>query len=172
MTQLDVLEIRGRHSVILSAHPLENVSHKRDFPGELQSFSAELKKLEVGSVTVLLPREEFLGDYDGIDLIEEYNRSGFGVIHFPLENFGTPRGLVVFDEIMTRISEKLLKMNVLIHCKTGCSRTAMVAAGVLIKLGSTAAQAISAVHAARPSTNLTVNQIQFLREYQRYLSTS
>ncbi len=170
MAQLDILEIAGRHSIIMSAHPLEKVEQKEEFPGVLRSFFADLNKLEVRAVTVLLPQEELLGNYKGTDLVKEYRRSGFEVLHFPLENFGTPRGIEVFDQLMSRLSEKLLKINVLIHCKTGCSRTAMVAAGVLIKLGSSAARAIMAVHSARPSSNLTINQIQFLREYQRYLS--
>jgi protein-tyrosine phosphatase len=169
MVQLDILEVPGRHPVVMSAHPLEGAPMNEDLPGILRNYIAELKNLDIGTITVLLPEEEIIGNYEGTDLLREYNLAGFKVIHFPLENFSTPNSIDVFHNLMEHISAYLKITKVLIHCKTGCGRTAMVAAGILIRLKHSAPKAITAVHAARPSSRLTVNQIQFLREYQRYL---
>ena len=169
MVDMDILEIPYRHPIIMSAHPLEGRAQKEDIAATLRSFLDELKKQEVKAVNLLLSREEFLANYDGIDLIREYSEAGLEVIHFPLENFGTPEGLEVYDSLISRLSAALLQGKVLIHCRKGCSRTTLVAAGVLIKHDYTAAKAITTVHSVRPTaSNFTINQIQFLRDYQRY----
>lgn len=154
----------------MSAHPLEGAPDSKDFPEILRNYIAELKDLNIGTITVLLPKEEILGNYEGTDLLQEYTGAGFRVIHFPLENFSTPDSMDIFDELIEQITLDLKKTKVLIHCKTGCGRTALAAAGVLVKLGHSAPDAITAIHAVRPSSQLTVNQIQFLREYQKFLS--
>lgn len=71
--------------------------------------------------------------------------------------------------MINTILEKLKSAPVLIHCMAGCGRTGMMAAGVLVRLGWSATDAIEEVRRIRPGSMDVLRQILFLRGYQRYL---
>ena len=136
------------------------------------SLYLPLGNLDIRLVTVLLPEPDMERTYGGIDLLGTYRKAGLEVIHFPLENFSTPLKMQTFDDLAENLSARLLDQSILIHCRTGCGRTAMVAAGVLIKLGEVPPRAINRVHKARPTSRPTINQIQFLRSYSKFAVTA
>ena len=171
MQRIDRLESRTSHPLWLSSHPLDGIKLESEYRFKLAEFIAALKERQIGVITVLLPASEIDLSRGDIDLLAEYRNAGFEIIHFPLENFSTPAGMRPFDELMEQLVLMLEEIDVLVHCRTGCGRTAMVAAGLLIKEGVEAPRAINAVHKARPSSRLTVNQIQYLREYRTFLDS-
>lgn len=162
MVRIDMLEVPGLNPLYLSSHPLDQVKLEAEFSEKITEFIHALQERMIKTVTLLLPEDE-------TDLIAKYRAADLGVLHYPLENFSIPERMDSFDRLMEEIIAILAEESVLVHCRTGCGRTAMVAAGVLIKRGMRAPQAIHQVHLARPSSRPTVNQIQFLREYRSSL---
>ncbi len=169
MVRIDKLELPGLHPLYLSSHPLDQVKLKAEFPEKMEEFILALAEREIKAVTVLLPEREIDRDEADIDLLAEYRRAGLSILHYPLENFSTPDKVETFDQLGQDIIDLLAKGSLLVHCQTGCGRTAMVAAGILIKQGMQAPAAIHQVHLARPNSKPTINQIQFLREYRAIL---
>ncbi len=167
MVRIDKLDIQDRNPLYMSSHPLDGVEQTSRFQTRLDEFIFTLGSMNIRLVTVLLPTPEMDRTYGGIDLLKTYRNAGLDVIHYPLENFSTPDSMEPFDLLMDQLSERLISESILIHCQTGCGRTAVVAAGVLIKLGESAPKAISRVHEARPSLKPTINQIHFLRNYSK-----
>lgn len=169
MVRIDKLEIAGLNPLYMSSHPLDQVQLKADFPGKIAEFIRALAELQVRAVTVLLPEQEIDRNATDIDLLAEYRRADLAILHYPLENFSTPDTVETFDRLTAEIIGLLAEGSVLVHCQTGCGRTVMVAAGVLIKRGMQAPAAIHRIYLARPSSRPTINQIQFLREYRTRL---
>jgi protein-tyrosine phosphatase len=172
MVRIDQLQLSSRRPLWLSSHPLDGVQLEKEFPEKITEFLLSLREREIGAVTVLLPESELNRSQGDIDLLQEYRKAKLDIIHFPLENFSTPVGMASFDQLMEKLLTLLTHVPVLVHCRTGCGRTAMVAAGVLIKDGMEAPKAIYSVHKARSSSRPTVNQVQFLRDYHKYLTAS
>ena len=168
MSHINVLDIKSTYKILLSSHPLEEV-HRDNAQDAIDDFIAELYDRAVGAVVVLLPSHEIHDLYGETDLLAEYRRHGLEVIHFPLENFSVPERMELFHETIVLIQDTLQKCNILIHCIAGCGRTGMMAAGVLVLNGWTAADAIDAVRHIRPGSMDVLRQILFLRGYQRYL---
>ncbi len=168
MSKINVLELENSHNIYLSSHPLEEV-HSDNAAQAVEAFIGELGEKEIEAIVVLLPSHEIHDLYGEINLLEVYRAHGLEVLHYPLENFSVPDRIELFDETIRFIQEKLLRHSVLIHCMAGCGRTGMMAAGVLVRLGWSAADAIEAVRHSRPGSMDVLRQILFLRSYQRYL---
>jgi len=169
MPRMNRLSIDGIHDLYLSSHPLENVREGEEMKA-VEGFIREIKAYDIKTIVVLLPSHELHELYGDIDLLQEYRNNQLRVIHFPLENFSTPEKTELFHECIRSIEESLGNENVLIHCMAGCGRTGMMAAGVLVKLGWNATDAIEKVRYSRPGSMNVLRQILFLRSYQRYLS--
>ncbi|MGC9312902.1 MAG: dual specificity protein phosphatase family protein [Sediminispirochaetaceae bacterium] len=171
MTFASRLPIEGLHDIFLSSHPLEGV-RAENAAAAVRIFIQRIHANQVRTIVVLLPSHELRELYGDIDLLEMYRDEGLDVIHFPLENFSIPEKMEWFHGCIGSIEEKLRQGHVLIHCMAGCGRTGMMAAGVLVKLGLNAAEAIEQVRQTRPGSMDVLKQILFLRGYQRFLRES
>lgn len=171
MSQINRLEIEGLHDVYLSSHPLEQIRDEKNTRTRVDEFINEIKQLGVGTVVVLLPSHEIHDLYGDVDLLAEYAAHRLEVVHFPLENFSVPDKIELFDQLIRQLVEILGARNILIHCMAGCGRTGMVAAGVLVKRGSSATGAVERVREVRPGSMDVLKQILFLRSYQRFLDS-
>ncbi|MFW5715478.1 MAG: fused DSP-PTPase phosphatase/NAD kinase-like protein [bacterium] len=169
MSNINRLEIEGLKDVFLSSHPLEQIKDGQDTRTQVDEFIEEIKQKGVGTIVVLLPSHELHDLYGDVDLLAEYEQHQLEVVHFPLENFSVPDKIELFDQLISRLVEILRDRNLLIHCMAGCGRTGMVAAGVLVRLGSSATAAIEQVRDSRPGSMDVLKQILFLRSYQRFL---
>ncbi len=170
MAKINRLEIEGLHDLFLSSHPLEQIRDKKPPHTRVDEFINEIKQLGVGTIVVLLPSHEIHDLYGDVDLLAEYAEHQLEVIHFPLENFSVPDKIELFDQLISRLAAILGARSILIHCMAGCGRTGMVAAGVLVKRGSSATGAVERVREVRPGSMDVLKQILFLRSYQRYLA--
>ncbi len=169
MSKINRLEVDGLQDIFLSSHPLEEVHDTKDTRTQVDEFIEEIKQKNVGTIVVLLPSHELHDLYGDVDLLEEYRQHQLQVIHFPLENFSVPDKIELFDSLMDQLLDILQEQNVLVHCMAGCGRTGMIAAGVLVRGGSSATEAIEQVRYIRPGSMDVLKQILFLRSYQRYL---
>ena len=169
MSNINRLEVEGLNDILLSSHPLEEIKDGQDIRTQVDEFIHKVKQLKVGTIVVLLPYHEIHDLYGEVDLLAEYTEHRLEVIHFPLENFCVPNIIELFDDLISRLVEILREQDILIHCMAGCGRTGMVAAGVLVKLGSSATAAIERVRDIRPGSMDVLKQILFLRSYQRFL---
>ena len=168
MSTINRLEIEGLKDIFLSSHPLEQIQDGRGPRTKVDEFIAEIQQKGVGTIVVLLPSHELHDLYGDVDLLAEYEQHRLEVVHFPLENFSVPDKIELFDELIGQLVKILREKSVLIHCMAGCGRTGMVAAGVLVRLGSSATAAIEQVRDIRPGSMDVLRQILFLRSYQRY----
>jgi len=168
MAKINTLHIAGLYDIFLSSHPIENV-RENERKRAILKFIDTLKRKEIRTVVVLLPSHEIKHLYGEINLLELYKNGGLEVIHFPLENFSVPDKIERFHACITVIVEKLHQHSILIHCIAGCGRTGMMAAGVLVKTGWNATDAIEKVRQSRPGSMDVLRQILFLRSYQRFL---
>lgn len=168
MAAINRLKIEGLKDIFLSSHPLEQIKDGQETRTQVDEFIEEIKQKGVGTIVVLLPSHELHDLYGDVDLLEEYAVHRLEVVHFPLENFSVPDKIELFDQLISRLVDTLQERSLLIHCMAGCGRTGMVAAGVLVRLGSSATEAIERVRDIRPGSMDVLKQILFLRSYQRY----
>ena len=168
MAAINRLKIEGLKDIYLSSHPLEQIQDGQDTRTQVDEFIEKIKQKGIGTIVVLLPSHELHDLYGDVDLLAEYEQHQLEVVHFPLENFSVPDKIELFDQLIGRMVEILRQKSVLIHCMAGCGRTGMVAAGVLVRRGSSATEAIEQVRDIRPGSMDVLRQILFLRSYQRY----
>jgi ADP-ribosyl-[dinitrogen reductase] hydrolase len=88
---------------------------------------------------------------------------GMAWYHLPIRDVSTPCGK--FEQAWTEVGPELRRLvrdgkNVLVHCKGGLGRAGMIAARLLVELGMTPADAISAVRAVRPGAIETRSQVE------------
>ncbi len=169
MAQIDRLALEGLHNMYLSSHPLEEVHDGGDVRSRVDAFIGDIKTRGVGTVVVLLPAHEIHDLYGDVDLVAEYKEHQLGVVHFPLENFTVPDKIELFDGLIERLIGILGEQPILVHCMAGCGRTGLIAAGVLVRHGSSATEAIEVVRNIRHGSMDMLRQILFLRSYQRFL---
>ncbi|MDZ7792916.1 MAG: protein-tyrosine phosphatase family protein [Spirochaetia bacterium] len=169
MAQIDRLALEGLHDMYLSSHPLEEVQDSGDVRSRVEAFIGDIKARGVGTVVVLLPSHEIDDLYGDVDLVDEYRKHGLGVVHFPLENFTVPDKIELFDELIARLVGILGEQPILVHCMAGCGRTGLIAAGVLVRHGSSATEAIEVVRNIRHGSMDMLRQVLFLRSYRRYI---
>ena len=169
MATINRLTVEGLHDMYLSSHPLEEVQDSGDVRSRVDEFIADIKARGVGTVVVLLPSHEIHDLYGDIDLVAEYQKHGLGVVHFPLENFSVPDKIELFDELIEQLVGILAEQPILVHCMAGCGRTGLIAAGVLVRHGSSATEAIEVVRDIRHGSMDMLRQILFLRSYQRFI---
>lgn len=168
MTPPSILQIENMHSLYLVSHPLEEKEGQNSM-GAIRRFLSEMKEGGVKSIVVLLETAEIEDLYREIDLLQVYRTDNFEVIHFPFKYSRVPDSMEHFDEFISSIIQRLQLHNVMAHCKTGCGRTGMIAAGVLIKLGWDTESAIEHIREIRPGSLEVVKQLLFLRNYRKFL---
>jgi hypothetical protein len=86
----------------------------------------------------------------------------------PVGNYGVPD--TVFMQQWVQLGERaraILQQNgrIILHCRYGLGRTGLVAAMLLIELGSSATESIDLVRAARPHTIQNGRQLDFVQRY-------
>lgn len=170
MATINRLSVEGLHDMYLSSHPLEGVHHSGNVRSHVDEFIADIKARGVGTVVVLLPSHELHDLYGDVDLLEEYAQHQLEVVHFPLENFSVPEKIELFDGLIQQLVGTLGEHPILVHCMAGCGRTGLIAAGVLVRHGSSATEAIEVVRDIRHGSMDMLRQILFLRSYQRFIN--
>jgi len=168
MNPPSVLQPENMHSLYLVSHPLEGYEGE-DSAGAVRRFLSEMKKEGAKTIVVLLESAEIEDLYKEIDLLQVYRTHDFEVLHFPFKYSRVPENMEHFDEFISSIVQRLKSRNILAHCKTGCGRTGMIAAGVLIKLGWDTESAIEHIRDIRPGSLEVVKQLLFLRNYHKFL---
>ncbi|GAA2364050.1 hypothetical protein Cme02nite_39510 [Catellatospora methionotrophica] len=80
---------------------------------------------------------------------EAVRAAGMRFVSFPIPDFGVP-DFAAYRELTGRLAEEVAEGRfVLVHCRGGIGRATVVAGGVLIRLGASAADAVAAIGAAR-----------------------
>lgn len=130
----------------------------------IQGFASELREKSITHVVVLLTEEEMDFFYDGI-LISMYEAFGFKVVHYPILNHDIPKDLHSFAELQDQLIELTKTDRILTHCLAGFGRTGLVAAGLVVALGSTALKAIQVIRQKNPRAIETKEQERFLSDY-------
>ncbi|WP_155372041.1 protein-tyrosine phosphatase family protein [Catellatospora vulcania] len=75
--------------------------------------------------------------------------AGMRFVSFPIPDFGVP-DFTAYRELTGRLAEEVAAGRfVLAHCHGGVGRATVIAGGVLIRLGASAADAMAAIGAAR-----------------------
>ena len=135
----------------------------------LDACMKELHDLNIHTIAVLLPKEDFLNIYEN-NLLEIYRTNNFRVLHHPIRNYDVPADLNVHNKIIESIIQQIqVKNNVLIHCLAGIGRTGLVAASVLIGIGRSVDYALTYVRSIRKDSVETKGQEMFLYQYFEYL---
>ena len=169
MIALDSLDVGAPHPLYMSSHPFEERPDDGDYPAALSAFITVVRERGIGTVTPLLLAEETIGGTAPDRLYALYRKAGLEVVPYPLLNYGAPDSSQEFHRRITDTLGRLRTEGVLVHCRSGCGRTALVAAGVLIAGGVRPPEAIDRVCGVRPQALPSLTQIQFLRGYYRWL---
>lgn len=107
------------------------------------------RRAGVDSVVSLLEDEET----NQLELVNEGHAAecqGMSFVSFPIPDRGVPASIEAAVAVIGRIASQLdVGKNVIVHCRQGIGRSGMIAAGVLINSGMSAAQALKIVSSAR-----------------------
>jgi len=122
-------------------------------------------------VSLLEPAEE-----EELDLLQERRlaqAAGLDYVSLPIADRGLPADktavLAVVDRLATAVAGG---SRVVVHCRQGIGRAALVACALLMRLGSGADEAMSVVGAARGlEVPETADQVRWLREQSRILQS-
>ncbi|GAA1399004.1 tyrosine protein phosphatase [Catellatospora coxensis] len=109
---------------------------------------ANLRRNGVDTVVSALTGPE--GDLLGLRGEEQAVRAaGMRFVAFPIPDFGVP-DFTAYQELTARLADEVRAGRfVLVHCFGGIGRATVIAGGVLIRLGASAADAMAAIGAAR-----------------------
>lgn len=100
------------------------------------------------------------------DLFEQAEARGMQVRHFPIPDFGVPRSIAPFAELVEDILAAAKDgKTIVIHCKAGLGRSGLVAASCLVALGATPNEAFQLVRRSRPGTIETAEQEAFVHRF-------
>ncbi|MEV4414144.1 tyrosine protein phosphatase [Catellatospora sp. NPDC049609] len=114
----------------------------------LDDDMARLRRMGVDTVVSALTGPE----YDRLDLRAEeqaVRAAGMDFTPFPIPDLGVP-DFAAYQELTARLAAQVTAGRfVLAHCFGGIGRATVVAGGVLVRLGATAADAIARIGAAR-----------------------
>ena len=134
-----------------------------------REFAREMRADGVGMAVVLLTPPEIRVFFD-LDLCELYRSEGVEPLHYPVEDSLIPEDLGSFHRLILTVERHLATASVLAHCNAGLGRTGLLAAGLLVHGGSSAAAAISCVRRVRRGALENRIQEGFISEYQRAVS--
>jgi len=116
---------------------------------ELPDEMYALRETGVDTVVSLLTA----GEQWELDLLEERelcNKSGMQFISFPIEDRRLPHDSEDFLQVARALRDRIqAEKKVVVHCRIGIGRAALVAAGVLVLLGETAENAFQRISAVR-----------------------
>lgn len=77
---------------------------------------------------------------------DSYHTRNIKLIHFPIDDYGTPRNLSEFKHLIERLQLHLEEgSNVAVHCFGGIGRSSLVGVSLLFKLGMSVDEAIGLI---------------------------
>lgn len=130
----------------------------------LRKFAFELRKNEITHVVVLLTTQDIESHYQGT-LLSLYNTLGFETIHYPIRDHDIPSTMESFIKLQRNLVDLTKTNHILIHCWGGIGRTGLVAAGLIVEVGSSATKALEIVREKTPGSVETEEQENFLFKY-------
>jgi len=143
----------GTNLLMTPKPPFGNFKTVEDYLRSLYSEGVE-------TIVVFLEKHEENG------LIQQYEKLGFNVIHFPIKDFSTPNSMEHLSEVVHEIRRELTKHSVAMHCFGGNGRTGLVAASILVQMGMRAEKAINFVRKYRPEAIETDSQEKFIHDFE------
>ena len=85
------------------------------------------KSNDISQIVMLTSDEEAFA-HTGLDLRKYYQDSGYDVIHHPIVDFGTPKTIDAFSEVVDQaILSAQDGKNIVVHCYAGIGRAGMFA---------------------------------------------
>lgn len=165
----DSIMLPGRLGIALPAGQRASANEHRQ---GLQKAELQRLKIEyaVDTLVSLLSTEEFDALQLDWHLQAEVTAAGLQFLHFPIEEGGvlTPEHDALFRGFIKDILGRLERCEtVVLHCRSGCSRSAMVAACVLVSLGLKPADAVRTVRATREGLGDLTVQEAYVEHYAR-----
>ena len=95
---------------------------------------------------------------------------GIEILWFPIRDMSVPAEVEHYATLIEMILSALRTGKTIVaHCMGGLGRTGLVAASILVALGSTADEAISAVKAARSGSLGVSEQEKFVAQFSAFL---
>jgi protein-tyrosine phosphatase len=134
----------------------------------IDEFTAFFREAGVATIMVLITAPEISADYGGA-LLRRYRKTGFRILHCPIEDFSVPDDIDSFGECIDELWKALHHAPALMHCAAGLGRTGLTAACLLIRGGLDWKEALSRVRDVRPGAAQTVEQEDFIARYARFL---
>jgi len=120
-------------------------------------------------ISLLHNKEVF--NFDPVLVNSIYQSYGIRFLNFPIPDMDVPKMELAW-EFIPKIAEMLMRDNVLIHCLAGKGRSGTIAACVLMQYGYTSEQAIKIVRRQRFGAISTIEQENFIFEYEKFLPNS
>ena len=163
----------------LSAAPGRKDYEASDGPWH-RDLDADLRRLrrhyQVDQLVTLLERGEFVrdefGELDINDLLYRAKRAGLRTELCSFPGRGVPVAIEqVFGLVERLLAAAAAEQVVVVHCRTGRGRSAVVAACCLCALGASADEAIASVRALRPRALQTPASLQSLTAFDRLWRT-
>lgn len=112
----------------------------------------EIRSLKFRQVDIVVSLLEF-GEIYELELEEEgriCSEKDIHFINFPIEDIHVPKDEKQYFELIKKLVECLKNNNkIVIHCRMGIGRSSVVAAGILIKLGTPIANVFDCMSKAR-----------------------
>ena len=158
----------GLHPLYLASRPGYLYARGSDRES-CRRYAREMRSDGVRLAVVLLTAPEIRVFFD-FDLCELYRSEGVEPLHYPIEDGLVPEELGTFHQLVLIVEHRLADASVLAHCNAGLGRTGLLAAGLLVRAGSSAASAISRVRRVRSGALENRVQEGFISEYHREVS--
>jgi protein-tyrosine phosphatase len=161
------LQVPGApHPLFISARPGFGIGGGA---AEIREFTEHFTEQEVRTVMVLMTAPELSAVY-GEGLLRAYRRTGFQVLHCPIEDFSVPADMQAFSECIEELWKALHHGAALMHCAAGLGRSGLTAASLLVRSGLDWETALERVREVRPGAAQTRQQEEFVARYSRHLS--
>lgn len=141
---------------------------RRDLPGACRTLREDIAALRAwgAGLVVTLAEQAELEALGVPDLGARVRAAGMAWLHLPIRDFDVPDAAfetawtIAGAAIRTRL---LAGRDVVLHCRGGLGRSGMIAARLLVELGTEPEAAIAAARAARPGAIETAAQEAHVR---------
>lgn len=136
---------------------------------DLDQDLTRLQQVYSVDVLVTLLEAQEMPQLQIADLLQEVEQYRMRSLWFPIPDFGTPRSLPDFAQLVQGILTLAGQgETVVIHCKAGLGRSGLVAASCLVALGYPYDEAFLQVRRVRPGTIETPTQEAYVESFANY----